>query len=488
MNRFFHSVYLDEKLCTGCINCIKRCPTEAIRVRNGKAVITDRFCIDCGECIRICSHHAKKIRRDKLDILKNYEYTVALPAPSLYGQFNNLEDINIVLTALLYLGFNDVYEVSGAAEMVSAASRKYVAEHKDSWPIISTACPSVIRLIRIKFPNLIEHMLPINAPVEVAAITARKRAMKKTGLPADKIGIIFLSPCPSKVTFAKDPLGVGKSEIDGVLAIKDIYPNLLPLMKEAMKQPQDLAISGRIGVGWGGSGGEAGGMLTNNYLAADGIENVIKVLEDLEDEKFVNTNLQFIELNACNGGCVGGVLNVENPYVARAKLKKLTSYLPVSLSHIEDNIQGVEAKDLHWRQRIEYEPVFRLGRNMIESIKMMRQVDELCNEFPGLDCGSCGAPTCKALAEDIARGNAEKTDCIHILKTHIHTLSDAYNELAKDVITGDDSDSDEFIHTLLDYVNKLSTEIAILDSKQKRTAPTRKKRNQEDKNDSTGTH
>jgi hypothetical protein len=312
--------------------------------------------------------------------------------------------------------------------------------------------------------------------MEVAALAARKRAMQKTGLPAEKIGIIFLSPCPSKISFVKDPLGKGKSEVDHVLAIKDLYPMLLPLMKQAAQAPQNLAISGRIGVGWGTSGGESGGMLTNNYLAADGIENVIKVLEDLEDEKFANTNLQFIELEACNGGCVGGVLNVENPYVARAKLKKLISYLPVSLSHLEEdsNASAIEDEDLYWKQRVEYEPVFQLGRNMIESIKMVRQVNELCKEFPGLDCGSCGAPSCKALAEDIARGNAQKTDCIHILKKYIHHLTGTYDELAEKVIDGDEGNPTELIHDLLDCVNKLSTEIAILDAKQKRVMSSKK--------------
>ena len=37
MNTYFHSVRLDEEKCMGCTNCIKRCPTQAIRVRSGKA-------------------------------------------------------------------------------------------------------------------------------------------------------------------------------------------------------------------------------------------------------------------------------------------------------------------------------------------------------------------------------------------------------------------------------------------------------------------
>lgn len=423
MGKFFTSVRLKEDLCMGCINCIKRCPTQAIRVRNGKAVITKEFCIDCGECIRICPHHAKEATYDSPEIMKKFEYTVALPAPSLYGQFNHLEDVNIVLTALKKMGFDDVYEVSGAAELVSEMSRRYVAEHGEKWPIISTACPSVVRLIQVRFPNLIEHLIPICAPVDLAASIAREKAMEKTGLPKEKIGIIFISPCPAKVTAVNSPIGIDHSEIDGVLAIKEVYPILLPLMKHCIDEVEELSISGRIGIGWGSTGGEAGSLLSDNYLAADGIENVIKVLEDLEDDKF--DQLEFIELNACAGGCVGGVLTVENPYLAKVKLKRLRKYLPVACNHLASDSK----EDVFWNDEVKYEPVFKLGKDMKESIANMSRVEELCEKFPRLDCGSCGAPTCKALAEDIVRGVAHEQDCIHILRDYIHKLSDELSKL-----------------------------------------------------------
>lgn len=423
MNKFYNSVHLKEELCMGCINCIKRCPTQAIRVRNGKAVITKEFCIDCGECIRICPHHAKEATYDSPKVMQDYEYTVALPAPSLYAQFNHLEDVNIVLTALKKMGFDDVYEVSGAAEIVSEMSRRYVAEHKEQWPIISTACPTVVRLIQVRFPNLIEHLLPICAPVDLAALNARKKAMDQTGLPAEKIGVIFISPCPAKVTAVKSPIGAKTSEVDAVLAMKEVYPILLPLMKQSIDSVEDLAISGRIGISWGGTGGEAGGLLVDNYLAADGIENVIRVLEDLEDRKF--EQLEFIELNACAGGCVGGVLTVENPYAAKVKLKRLRKYMPVAVSRLSGRV----IKEAYWTDEVKYEPVFKLGTDMQDSITKLTRVEELCAKFPGLDCGSCGAPTCKALAEDIVRGVAKEQDCIHILRDYIHKLSDELSRI-----------------------------------------------------------
>ena len=94
--------------------------------------------------------------------MKQFKYTVALPAPALYSQFNNLDDVNIVLNALLMMGFDDVFEVSAAAELVSEATRTYLTTHEEQLPLISTACPSVVRLIRVRFPNLIPHLLPLN--------------------------------------------------------------------------------------------------------------------------------------------------------------------------------------------------------------------------------------------------------------------------------------------------------------------------------------
>lgn len=429
MDKFYHSVRLDQDLCKGCINCIKRCPTQAIRVRNGKAQINAKFCIDCGECIRVCPHHAKLATYDKMDMMKKYRYTVALPAPSLYGQFNNLDDVNIVLNALLLMGFDQVFEVSAAAELVSEATREYLANHGDNLPIISTACPSVVRLIRVRFPNLISHLLPLNPPVEVAAMLAAQMAMEETGYQREEVGIFFISPCPSKVTYAKAPLGTEKSQVDHVLAIKDVYPQLLSHMNAVGEGREDLIASGKIGVSWGRSGGEASGLFTDNYLAADGIENVIRVLEDLEDQKFAT--LKFVELNACNGGCVGGVLTVENPYVAEVKLKRLRKYMPVARSHMD--MQENAERAVPWTTGVQYEPVFNLGENLMESFARLGQVERLCKKLPGLDCGSCGAPTCKALAEDIVRGQASEKDCVYYLRDSLHRLSEEVSALADDM-------------------------------------------------------
>ncbi len=417
METLFHSVTLDTDKCVGCTNCIKHCPTEAIRVRGGKATILSQRCIDCGECIRVCPHHAKKARHDSLDILQNFKHTVALPAPALFGQFNHLDDIDIILTGLLELGFDSVFEVSRAAEIVSDATRRLMAEGKLQKPVISSACPAVVRLIQVRFPHLCDHVLPMKSPMEVAAALARQRVMAQTGLAPEDIGVIFISPCPAKVTDVRLPIGSDRSQVDGVLSISNIYPQLVHKM-DHLTHVDPLFKSGLIGVSWSFIGGEAAGLLNENHLSADGIQNVIKVLEELEDDKL--SDLDFIELNACSGGCVGGVFTAENGYVARARIKRLRKYMPVSCNRADD-VGDLTA--LQWNRPLEENPALKLADNIADAMRLMQQADEVFERLPNLDCGSCGAPSCRALAGDVALGEAQENDCIFLMKQQIQEIA-----------------------------------------------------------------
>ena len=408
MSKIFHSVRLDADKCVGCTNCIKRCPTEAIRVRNKKAYIISDRCIDCGECIRVCPQHAKYAVMEHLEAKDNFKYKIALPAPALYGQFNNLENIDYVLTGLKKLGFDKVLEVSKAAEYISSATRMMMDTGSLKKPVISTACPAVVRLIRIRFPNLIENLLPFYAPVDFAARIAREEAMEETGLSDEEIGVFFISPCPAKRTAIKNPLGYSKSGVDGAIAMKEIYPQLVHNMDKLKADELELLNdSGIIGVSWASSGGESAGLLKERYLAADGIRNVINVLEELEDEKL--NDLDFIELNSCTGGCVGGVLTVENPFVAKARIQHLRKFMPVSCNSIGNKY---DLEDFGLTEEVTPSPAMKLADNVIKAMRMMTQLKEIEASLPGLDCGICGAPSCRALADDIVRGYAEESDCV----------------------------------------------------------------------------
>ena len=402
---------LEISRCKGCTNCIKRCPTEAIRVRNGHAIIKEEKCIDCGECIRVCPYQAKRATFDKFENFENYKYKIALPAPALYGQFDELDDVDYILTALLECGFDAVFEVSRAAEIITEYTRQYIAAESVAKPVISSACPAIVRLIALRFPYLTDNLLPIVSPIEYAARLARSEALAAhPELKDEDICVLFLSPCPAKISYVKNPLGVTNSAVTGALAINDFYFKIRSRIKE-MKEPLPLFKTGIIGLNWAGTGGEATSLRSDKYLAADGIENCIHVLDQIDNGTI--QNLDFVELNACNGGCVGGTLNVENPYIAKARLRSLRKYLPISRNYPQkdtdlpknvlfddfDNILSVSGGSA-------------LAEDRRTAIFKMAAVEDIYKSLPHLDCGSCGAPNCHALAEDIIKCEAEESDCL----------------------------------------------------------------------------
>ena len=412
MNTYEHSVYLDVQKCNGCTTCLRHCPTEAIRIRDNHAQIDQERCIDCGECIRICPNKAKKAVCGKLDAMKRFKWKIALPAPTLYGQFDNLDDVDYVLNGLLKLGFDDVFEVSAAAELVSAYTRLYLKTDGVKKPAISSACPVILRLIGLRFPSLTDNIIHMLPPMEVAARLARDKAKKDhPELSDDEIGVCFISPCPAKVSYVKNGFAGYKSLVDDVISISDIYFMLIGEMKHS-DNISALSNSGMIGIGWATTGGEATALFNDNYLAADGIDNVIRVLDQIENGNI--PQLEFIELNACTGGCVGGVMTVENPFVAKARLQSLRRYLPVSQNGVSADGGNYIPESYFFNEFPTYHPISRLSDSMAESMRMMADIQRLKDTLPGIDCGSCGAPNCRAFAEDVIKHTAKIEDCLII--------------------------------------------------------------------------
>ncbi len=410
MNSYEHSVKLDRDKCTGCTTCLRHCPTEAIRIKDNHAVIDHTRCIDCGECIRICPHKAKRAVCSKLDSIKRFKWKIALPAPTLYGQFDNLDDVDYVLEGLLKIGFDDVFEVSKAAELVSAYTRLYLKTEGVKKPVISSACPVVVRLISLRFPSLNDNVLHMLPPMEVAARLARERAKQQhPEFSDDDIGVCFISPCPAKVSYVKNGFADYKSQVDEVVSISDIYFMLISEMHQG-DEIRPMSESGMIGIGWASSGGEATAIFNEDYLAADGIENIIHVLDQIENGNI--PPLEFIELNACPGGCVGGVMAMQNPFIAKARLQSLRRYLPVSQNFLSPEEEKYIPESYLCNNLPVDTPINRLGENMAESMRMMADIQKLRSTLPGIDCGSCGAPNCRAFAEDVIKGNADFSDCL----------------------------------------------------------------------------
>lgn len=408
MGKYLHSVTLVPDKCHGCTHCLDYCPTEAIRIRSGKAVINPDRCIDCGECIRVCKNKAKKSVYDKLESIAKYKFKIALPAPTLYGQFDNLDEIDYVIEGLYKMGFDYVFEVARAAELVSEYTRRYLKNADIPKPVISSACPVILRLISLRFPSLTSHVIPLMSPMETAAKCARREAKRlHPELEDDDIGVCFISPCPAKVSYVKNNPDNRRPLIDAVISMKEVYFELISKMKRD-SITEHTSRAGVVGLSWATSGGESAAIFNEKYLAADGIGNVIKVLDQIENNAL--PTLEFVELNSCPGGCVGGVMTVANPFIAKARIQGLRRYLPVTRNFLngDDGVpdEFIIHTELTKRRIGEFSPEERL------SLTDMAKIESLNDSLPQIDCGVCGAPTCHAFAEDVVRGQASIDDCI----------------------------------------------------------------------------
>ena len=417
--RYFHSVRLDEEKCKGCTDCLKRCPTEAIRIRNNKATILRQSCIDCGECVRVCPNHAKIAVTDPLSVINDYEYKIALPAPALYTQFPQVHHAEKIIASLYKLGFDEVFEVARAAEVISYAISRTLINEDRPRPVISSACPAVVRLIQQKYPSLLENVIDIVSPMEAAARIAKEEFAKKHGVAEEKVGAFFISPCAAKLRDVHNPLGIEKSAVDGVIAIKDIYTQIQAIVKGDFT-PLEIERASTVGVRWAVPSGEAEAVGMRHYLCVDGIDNVKHALEQIEDSRF--DRLDYVELLACSNGCLGGPLAVENGYVAKSRLNAILRHTPHKMVQKTEIFENAHER-FRMTEEIEPNDAQQLTGTMLERLVKTARIDEIVRELPGLDCGSCGSPTCHALAMDIVGGYATEMNCIFKLNERISALA-----------------------------------------------------------------
>jgi len=385
--------------CNGCDKCMKRCPTEAIRVRNGKAVIDYGRCIGCGECVRVCPTHAKAEHYDPFEMINNYKHKVVLVSSSLYVQFPNVSNVNVLLTGLKKLGFDDVFEVAVGVEYVINATRKLIKSKKATKPIISTMCPAVKNLILNKYENIADHLSPLVQPEKYSARLALDIALEKTGLERKDIGIFVITPCGANVMELKE---TASDVIDGVLSTREIYFQLRSaISKLKPEEVENLCMASKKGVICASNSGSTKYINTDRYLTASGVEGVISVLNEMEHDRL--DSLDYVELFACSTGCTGGSMNVENCFLARARMRMINKYLPSKMA-----FKPIKKRTLRERP-YKINNVYRLSDDFMSAMKMTKRMNDIYDKLPKLNCGYCGAPSCRAFAEDYVKG--EKLKC-----------------------------------------------------------------------------
>jgi hypothetical protein len=370
---------------------------------------------------------------DTLEKLSEYYYNIALPAPSFFGQFKEQVNIEDLLAAFAGIGFDEVFEVALAAEIVGHAVHEYLAEYKGTKPVFSSACPAVLRLMQIKYPELLGQVAPFLTPMEVAARLAKEDAARRIGVPYEEIGAFFVSPCPAKVTEMRNPMTTKDSAVNGVIGVNLIYKDIIKHLgdRNSSGATENLQRATSLGMAWGYVTGESHNIAAATTLAVSGIHNVISLLEEIERGEL--KDVDFVELQACTGGCVGGPLNIQNLFVGRIRLRDLIKRFGSRKRHFtEEELSTICGDDRFIAtEPIEPRAIMTLDEDVSRALMKMERLDQITNELPGLDCGACGSPSCRALAEDIIRGIAYESDCVIKLREKVKTLAEEILDLAR---------------------------------------------------------
>lgn len=425
---FHHALKILEDVCYGCTHCIQVCPTEALRVKDGKARLFADRCIDCGECMVACPVDAIIVKQDDFSEIYNYKVRVALVSSVLIGQFPRHYHTRKIYSGILEQGFTNVYEAEHGASILAGEINRYVREHTDTRPIISSFCPAVVRLIQVRFPSLVENIMLLRTPLDIAASSFKKELIER-GHKEEEIGIFYITPCAAKIAAIKSPVGEKETDINGVINMDVLYNKVYTSLKKETQSscvvPEKEQLRSEE-MNWALTGGESNN-IKGRCLAIDGIRNVIEFLEGVENGTI--TNFDFIEMRACDQSCAGGIFTVANRFLTEERLEeRIKKYEKDKIEGTLVDNKSIDKHEEYIKQnislsKVEPRSILKLDDDIESAMKKMQKIQKIVSYLPGIDCGGCGTPSCKTLAEDIVQKRAHASDCI-FMQTSLNVPND----------------------------------------------------------------
>jgi Na+-translocating ferredoxin:NAD+ oxidoreductase RNF subunit RnfB len=424
-----HGFRIDPDKCDGRMSCMRACPTHAIRVKNGKARLISELCIDCGSCLGVCEMSAISATTINFAELNRFKFKVAVASPALFMQFGLRDTPADVGRALLELGFDAVWEYAVDVALIDRAIADLVKRWPGPFPLISSSCPVVVRLIQVAYPSLVDHVIPLEAPREIAARELKRRYSREMSLNPEEIAAIYITPCQAKAISILQPAEEVKSYLDGAVGISEIYNGLLTKMRKAARPgdaPKDLVTAVGL-LHWGAAEEEVPALSREHYLPLTGLTDIIKVFNDVEKGRI--RNIEFLECNACQGGCIGGNLTVENLYAARSKNLHLMASMPKPGPEFDKEVDRRYAlEDFSLRGSLKPRQTDGEAIDLRERVMRRKRAEEVLRTLPRLNCGLCGAPKCRNHAEDVAASRADLLDCVFLSPDRIKTLGKHYKK------------------------------------------------------------
>jgi ferredoxin len=409
--------------CIGCADCLKVCPTRAIRIRDRKSLCLVDRCIGCGACMRACSQGAISAAVGSPERIGEGHVAVAIVSPLLYAQFPNVMPKD-VLQGLRRMGFNHTIDSSIFLEMYQCAAVEFIRRNRANpiapWPLISPVCPAVVRLIAFRFPRLLAHVIPVTRPAALMAREIRKSLLPLYALQGRPVVAYYINPCPTMAeTHAPAPGAPPYREVS--LGVNDIYPELMRCIDAVLYDVEpfpktdfeyETCANGSASL-VAMSGGEIAGMRVEKSLAVPGLRETTEYLHKIEMGLF--QEMEYFELRTCPEGCLGGVLNAVDKYLAKGNVHRMMHLYGLGRRVPRHTIQQMyDRGDFHPDPSPLALTRLFADRKPALSLEQMARIERILERVGGYGCGACGSPDCATFAEDVARGYASLDDCLWI--------------------------------------------------------------------------
>lgn len=410
------TIQFKEANCKNCYKCLRSCPVKAIAFKNGQAEIIEEHCMICGRCLAVCPQNAKIVKNDvekvKKYIIKNEKVYVSL-APSFIASFE--QERKWIFAVLKRLGFTYVEETAVGAALVSKMYEQLLIKNKMK-NIITTACPSITYLIEKYYPELVSQMAPVVSPMIAHAKMLRE-------IYGERIRIVFIGPCISKIEESKDFRNEGL--VDAVINFEELHDWIImegidentDLSEELNTMKESIA---RIYPIPGGILKTMDKKSKKNYncIAVDGVERCMEILDSIRKDEISN---YFIEMNSCDGGCIGGQYMRQIPGGFLEARKRLLDYTKQGLHESSREIQKeirINLRQTFTDCSIKPEiPSKAIIQGILNSIGKFTKDDEL-------NCGACGYASCIDKAVAVYQEKAQLYMCLPYMRERAESISD----------------------------------------------------------------
>ncbi len=402
-------IYTEKTNCQDCYKCIKVCPVKSIKVEDFSASVISNTCVYCGKCINACPAGAKRYR-EEIDSVQewvaNGEPMIACLAPSFIADFEDVK-FESLLKALHCLGFSGVSETALGADAVAEKTNEYLGKSTYD-KVIATCCPSVVNYIKIYYPEHEKYLAPFASPM-----IAHARILRKNGYKSHKL--VFIGPCVAK----KQESDLYGDEIDAVLTF-DEFRKLMDMEGIVFADMDRVSLPDKFVIG---ASQRAGlfpvnhGMISTmckdiepvdaQFMSFSGMKSVMEVCGELSE--WNPGQKVFIEMTACDGGCIKGPATSKRQGVAGKRNKLLKEYDIFRRSGLAASLPETEIDLSSERYKVPYKINCLYSESDIQEVLNSMGKRTKADE---LNCSGCGYDNCRAYAVALLEGKAEREMCI----------------------------------------------------------------------------